>query len=381
MKVPVLGETLPGIPSNGAAPIRLSTRSSNFDYEASVQSILADREGLKSWPQLERLEQRAAYDPLARRALFRLETLNGATEYGQEQPATKPCVGPRRLAHLLDASEPRTQKEGWGLALRGGSLRQKLAVLKESRDSTGWQALGYPPCIAREVGPASPRVLEDPENWNRLVGKSLAKSLAPESEDPRLAEYRALVQARRKLQKGEAGNRISQCSLNLDIKALEEQLLPEHLAKATGEAKERFLGSEESAGHHPQSRVRQFLGRLSAIPESSRERHIYSELTRVAHRGPGELGQFAAHLIEEIKGCPHSFSAQLLPQFWKALSEVSRTRSEQVLQGRRLGSSESFNNLLTALHGEETKGNESSDGLELFRSGLTVNGMVRNYTQ
>lgn len=349
-----------------------------FSYERTVQNILADREGKKTWPQLEDLERRARTDERARQALFRLETLNATHEYatgGEERPR------PERVAELLDRSDHRTAHEGWSKVLGSGRFADKLPVLKASGNQTGWRKLGYPPSIGKGVGPSS-RAMEDPERWDRLVTESLKKRLQPGNEDTRVKEYRRLYQAHKKVAAGKVRGNVSERSLYLDMKVLEEQLLPEHLDRARGEARNRILGGSEHEGFHPESRVRRFLGTLSALPENSRERHMFLELSRVATRDPQELRRYAAHLAEEIKKFNPSLSHRLLPDFRKALACVTRMQTEKKLQRRQLGTSESFQNLLTALNGPGN-GNSSQEQhseIQFYKSGLTVNGTSRDYT-
>jgi hypothetical protein len=350
----------------------------SYSYERTVQNILADREGRKTWPELEDLEKRAVTCSQARRAMFRLETLNATNEFAatdQKGPA------PERLAKLLDRSDGKTERQGWNKLLASGPVSQTMPVLKASGKKTGWRILGYPPCVGKKIGPAS-RAMEEPERWNSLVTSALKKRLRPGNDDPRLEEYRRLHEAHEKVSSGKVRGRVSERSLYLDMKALEDELLPEHLDKAKGEAKTRILGGSEHEGFQPESRVRRFIGALSALPENSRERHMFLELSRVATRDPNELRRYAAHVLEELKGCNASLCDQLLPDFRKALARVSRLQSDRKIEKRRLGSTDSFQNLLSALNGPKN-GNgsqENSGELKLYRSGLTVNGTSRDYT-
>lgn len=360
-------------PSPSAAPV---IKKPDFSYERSVQAILKDREGRRTWSQLEDLEKRAETDPKARAALFRLETLNAAQEYSEKSGADR---SPGKLAKLLDSSASRTERDGWNQVLRTKSFSDKQPVLKASKKTTGWKMLGYPPCIGKEVGPSS-KALEQPERWNQLVTDALKKQLQPGEDDPKLKEYRRLYEAHKQVSSGKVRGRVSERSLYLDMKVLEEELLPEHLAKARTDAKTKILGGEEHERLHPQSRVRRFLGALSALPENSRERHMVLELSRVATKDPRELQNYAAHILDELKKCDSSLSNSLLPDFRKALAQVSREQAERQSQKRRLGTSEGFQNLLTALEGPKNGNSSEGDQLQLYRSGLTVNGTARDYT-
>ena len=110
-------------PSPTAAPV---IKKPDFSYERSVQAILKDREGRRTWSQLEDLEKRAETDPKARAALFRLETLNAAQEYSEKSGAER---APGKLAKLLDSSAPQTEREGWNKVLQAKSFADKQAVL------------------------------------------------------------------------------------------------------------------------------------------------------------------------------------------------------------------------------------------------------------
>jgi hypothetical protein len=166
------------------------------------------------------------------------------------------------------------------------------------------------------------------------------------------------------------------------MKLLEEELLPEHIEKAKADAKTRVLGDTQHEGFRPESKVRRFLGTLSALPDNSRERHMFLELSRVATRDPKELHGYAAHVLDELKKCRGSLSDQLLPDFRRALARVSRLQRERRVERRRLGSSASFQDLLQALDGPNNSNGSLAAGGELnvYRSGLTVNGTTRDYT-
>ena len=323
-------------------------------------------------------ERRAVHDPLARGALFRLETLDAAREFSE---ADQKKQEPVRLAALLDRCDPRTQREGWCRVLGAGSASRSFPVLRASAKKTGWRLLGYPPCVGKQVGPSS-RALEDPERFSNLVSLSLKKRLRPGSEDPRLKEYRQLREAHKKVSSGKVRARVSERSLYLDMKLLEEELLPEHIEKAKADAKTRVLGDTQHEGFRPESKVRRFLGTLSALPDNSRERHMFLELSRVATRDPKELRGYAAHVLDELKKCRGSLSDQLLPDFRRALARVSRLQGERRVERRRLGSSASFQDLLQALDGPNNSNGSLAAGGELnvYRSGLTVNGTTRDYT-
>ncbi len=351
-------------------------KKTGVSYESTIQAILKDREGRRTWSQLEDLEKRAETDPMARGAMFRLETLNAAQEYSEKSGGER---APGKLAKLLDSSAAKTERDGWSKVLQTRSFADKQPVLKASKKTTGWKMLGYPPCIGREVGPSS-KALEEPERWNQLMTDALKKQLQPGEDDRKLKEYRRLYEAHKQVSSGKVRGRVSERSLYLDMKVLEEELLPEHLARARNDAKTKILGGEEHERLHPQSRVRRFLGALSALPENSRERHMVLELSRVATKDPRELRTYAAHILDELKKCDSSLSNSLLPDFQKALAQVSREQAERQSHKRRLGTSEGFQNLLTALEGPKNGNSSDGDQLQLYRSGLTVNGTARDYT-
>jgi hypothetical protein len=368
----------PNVGGSQPALAHVSGAAQRYCYEGTIQNILADREGRKTWSLLEDLERRATSDPRARRALFRLETLDAVSEFST---ADQKSSEPARLAALLDRSDQETEREGWTRVLKSAPS-QTLSVLRASGKQTGWRLLGYPPFVEKKMGSAS-RALEEPDRWNSLVSSALKKRLCSDNDDPRLKEYRRLHDAHKKVSSGKVRGRVSERALYLDMKELEDQLLPEHIEKAKGEARTRLLGDSQHEGFQPESRARRFLGSLSALPENSRERHMFLELSRVAAQDPRELSRYAAHVLEELKRCDSSLSSQLLPDFRKALARVSRMQGERRVENRRLGSSDSFQNLLQALSGPKTGSESQGNGggeLQVYRSGLTVNGHSRDYT-
>jgi hypothetical protein len=271
--------------------------------------------------------------------------------------------------------------ESWKIILSKGTLARRLAPLKHSRKNSGWRALGLPPCIGKKIGPVSSTGLDPFSRWDALLTEAFRKQTGTESVDPRLVEYRKLYRAYQRLQTGKLRGKVSERTLYLDLKSLEEQLLPEHLDKARKQVKSRLLGSEEFETAHPQSRVRSLLGALTTLPPNARERYLFQELSQVAVSEPRELGRYASYILDEIRRCPEDFSQRLLPTFERALAQVGRVHAERVNGGlsNRAGD---FRNLLLALTGQELARETSADSgeLEFYRSGLTVNGTVRDYT-
>ena len=371
--------TVPQSVHNGAALRRL-TLSTGANFEGSVQRILADREGKKTWRELERLEERAATHPAAARALTRLEALNASREYvGKENKSGRAS----EVATLIERSDLKTQQEAWRQLIDGSSRSQCIAALKASRHGAGWKELGLPPCFEKQVGPVGSVSLEDPERVSQLLNEALKRRLNPDSEDRRLDEYRRLYHAYNKVRTGKLQGQVSERSLYLDLKSLEDKILPEHLARAKKDVKSQLLGGTEFDRLHPQSRMRRFLGTLSALPPASRERHIFRELSDVAVRDPRELKRYANLVQQEIRRCPGRLRTELMPRFHQALAQVTRTHGEKLQsEGTNPHALGDFRELLRALTGEDPTLAQAKkdDGLELYRSGLTYNGSVKNYT-
>ena len=373
------GATAPQQSRSGGVLRRL-TVTPGGNLEGSVQRILADREGKKTWGELERLEEKAAVSPAAARALTRLEALNASREYvGKERKKGQPT----EVATLIERSDLKTQQEAWRHVIDGSSRSQCLAALKASRHGSGWKELGLPPCFDKQVGPVGSVSLEDPERVSQLLNEALKRRLNPDSEDRRLDEYRRLYHAYNKVRTGKLQGQVSERSLYLDLKSLEDKILPEHLARAKKDVKGQLLGGTEFDRLHPQSRMRRFLGTLSALPPASRERHIFRELSDVAVRDPRELKRYANLVQQEIRRCPGRLRTELMPRFHQALAQVTRTHGEKLqAEGANSPALGDFRELLRALTGEDpTQGQaKKDDGLELYRSGLTYNGSVKNYT-
>ena len=350
------------------------------NFEGAVQRILADREGKKTWRELERLEETAATDPAAAGALTRLEALNASREYIENQKETG---HPSAVAALVERADLKTQQQAWRQIIDGSSRSQCFAALKASRQGVGWKELGLPPCFDKQVGPVGAVSLEDPERVCQLLNDALKRRLNPDSEDRRLEEYRRLYHAYNKVRTGRLQGQVSERSLYLDLKSLEDKILPEHLTRAKKDVRSRLLGDTEFERLYPQSRMRRFLGALSALPPASRERHIFRELSDIAVRDPRELKRYANLVQQEIRRCPGKLRTELMPRFHQALAQVTRTHGEKLQsQGTNPHVLGDFRELLRALTGEDPAQVQAkkNDGLELYRSGLTYNGSVKNYT-
>jgi hypothetical protein len=351
-----------------------------YPFESTIQRILADRSGQQTWGALERLEQRADREPLARQALCRLEALHTARELVSRRPGAKRDLEPRKAAESIDNADEATQHQVWKQLFRDGVRGESMAVLRHSRHERGWSALGLPPCFHRQIGPVGSVSLEHPGQWKELVETTLRRRVGIGSEDPRVKEYRRLFRAHQDLESGRYQGKVSQCALYLDLKKLEQTLLPAHIAKAKETVRGRLLGDRDSEHFHPQSRARRFLGSLSTLPSKGRERHFYLELSRVALSKPEELPFYASLIQEEIRRCPGSFSTVLLPKFRKALGEVRRNHSAGTRPCELSHTDCDLQKALMALRSDRTKNRDPEDGLEIYRSGLTINGYTRNYT-
>jgi len=358
--------------------VRKNKRAQGF--EPLIQRILKDRTGRKTWKDLERLEQRCEHDPKARRALRRLDALHSAEEYREAVLAKDPQLDPAGTAYAIDSSDRKTQFESWSRAFRGLESRDKLELLRHSNGRTGWSVLGLPACFEKKVGPSSSVDLGSREEWNRLIAERLEEQISDTSHDPKVLEYQRLYHAYRRLQTAKLDGKVSERSLYLDMKSLEEQLLPEHLDRARRKVKSRLLGNDEHEPIHPQSRVRRFLGALTAVPSAGRESYLFRELSEVAVSKPEELGCYASLVLAEIRRCPKPFAHKLLPKFQKALAQVGRVYSDRINKTPHDRTND-FRHLLLAITGTAPgEDAEQTASLEYYRSGLTVNGTTRNYT-
>lgn len=291
-------------------------------------------------------------------------------------------ISSRQVAQALDDADRLTQEFGWKELFLGSSSRSEvMEALAHSSSEVGWKRLGLPPCLQSSIGPSTSGSIEHPESWTQLLSQSLELRLRPGSEDPRVDEYRRLYQAHQELQKGTLQGRVSETALYLDLKELESELLPDHLRKAQERVKSRLLGSGSKDSLHPSSRVRRFLGAVSAAPPSAREQRFYNELSSIALKRPKELSFFAGRLLEEIRRCPSRLGPKLQADFRKALARVARTHSKTLTGTKAEDCGRDFESLLQALKGpKKMDAGPEQDKIEYYRSGLTLNGYVRNYT-
>ena len=90
---------------------------------------------------------------------------------------------------------------------------------------------------------------------------------------------------------------------------------------------------------------------------------------------------FAGILFEEIRRCPNHLGPKLQADFRKALARVTRTHSKTLSGAKAEDCSRDFQELLRALK-KPGEGVDKADSakLEHYRSGLTIDGYVRNYT-
>lgn len=375
----MLAAALEHNPSSSLRPTRLVTSSSRNPgkYEGRIQRILADREGRRTWSDLEDLERQADTDPKARMALRRLSALDNAQNYTCPH-SRETAPSPQELARSIDGADRHTQFQAWRTVLRSSSRERRQAALSSTGSSVAWRVLGLPKSFGRRIGPAPQISPEQPRKWNRFMREAMRRRLAPGSDDPRLTEYRRLYSAHKRLESGRYRGKVSQRALYLDLKSLEEQLIPEEIGRARSAVKSQLLQGGEAEPLHPQSRVRRFLGSLSALPPTSRERRIVGELSQVALSRPRDLMTYASLVLHEIRSCPSGLSQSLLPIFRKALGQVVRTECQRHRVSAKLGSTESFRNLISSLTGDSLEAGDDSG--ELYRSGLTVNGVTRNYT-
>lgn len=347
------------------------------DYESLIQKVLKDRSGRRTWADLERLEKESERNPAVRKALTRLDALYQTGEFQRKGASDDPAT----LAATLDGSDRATQHECWA-KMWGGERTEALKVLRRSRSGVGGQSLGLPPRFGKTMETAARGSLENVDNWDRLLEGSLRTRLKPGSEDPRLKEYGKLYRAYRQAQQGRLNGKVSEVALYLDVKQMEDSLLPEHVRKARQDIKSKLLGGRDDEPVHPRSKTHQLLGQLSAMPSNSRERFLYTELSSVAINRPKELPFYAQNILEEIRRCPESVSARFLPKFRRALARVKRVHASHVngLDGNKVQQHD-VPGLLRAL-AEDAPGSGAahSEEIEYYRSKLTVNGYVRNYT-
>lgn len=364
----------PKTSSNRAAgPVRGAARTERYDR--LVRRILADKNGDATWAALEQLDRASAHDPLAARAMRSLEAHHAVAQF---QVGKQDGSG---LLEALDSACRRTQASCWKALIRRHGRESVLPLLRKSRRGAGCAVLGLPSRFGTVMTTASRGSLERLEDWDVLFERSLKRRLHTDNGDPRLKEYRRLYQAYQEVRSGRHQGKVAECSLYIDLKALEESLLPEQIEKTRQEVRKMLLGSQSEEGFHPQSTVRQLLGSLSELGPDSRESFLYRELSAVALSDPRELPYYSRMILEELKHGPRFVRERFLPRFQVALARV---------QSLRLGGGDSTDlpqsgKLESLLRGfaerrESQRNGSVSDGLEYFRSKLTVNGYVKNYT-
>lgn len=355
-------------------------KASPKGYRRLVNRILADREGKKTWPELERLEGLAEHSQGARAALVRLDLLSGVQDY---QEASKPAIGQTQgLARSLDGSSPRLAREGWNKALNGTSLEKKLTLLKSSEKSLGWKTLGYPGSITAKSASLAAPGWEDPTKWRNLVEGVVRRQVRDNEGSQNYREYRQLLAAYRHLDSSNLRDKVDATELWFDMNRLENKLRPEQLESARKEVREK-VGDQDAASalkSGGKGRGQRFLSRLTRMPDSLREKQLHDEFSLLSLKSPEELRGYAELLQQEaIKRGKDASS--LNPLIQKVFSKVAREASGRPTEANKVVEPHAFRRLMREMTSLVPSLDNRSEGgqLEIYRSGLTVDGMTRNY--
>lgn len=349
-------------------------------YRAMVNKILADREGTKTWPMLERLESLAEGDKGAQRALQRLDLLSGVQDYRElESPAPGQTAS---LVKSLDESSPRLAQEGWKEALNGVPLEQKINLLNASTKDAGWKALGYPETITGNSASRAAPGWEDPTRWRALVENVVRRQSKENEGNQTYREYRKLLAAYRHAESGNMGDKVDSTEMWFDIHRLEEQLRPEQLEKARNEVKAKVTDNDSLNRFQEggKGRGRRFLSALSQMPDSIREQRLHEEFSMLSLKSPEELRGYAEFLQQEaIKRGKDASS--LNPLIQRVFSKVTRETTGRPAEEQKLTQSDAFRRLVEEVMGSAPalEGKGEDERLRVYREGLTVGGMTRNY--
>lgn len=344
-------------------------------YQSMVFRILNDRAGTSTWQELEQLDKKSAHDPAAARAMRTLEAHHACREFvpGKTDAGS--------LVKTLESACRPTQKKCWRELMRSHGRVDVLPLMQCSRRGVGPYVLGLPKRFGRVVATAGRGSIERLEDWNSLLDQNLRHRLLQGNSDPRLGEYRRLYQAYQEARTGKYRGKVSECALFMDMKELEETLLPEQVHGARKEVKDKLLGSTDAKALHSQSKVRRLLGSMASLPPNSRETFLFRELAAVALSDPRELSYYSRMILEELKCGPARVQARVLPKFERALSTVKEIYLND--KGtRRASSPASLEQLLSGIAERRpaAQTENQDEDLDYFRSKLTVNGYVKNYT-